>query len=442
MRRLTGLAPACFVAVLARVVYVLALAGTRLSDDEISFWAVARNLADGKGFSYLGQATAWRPPLYPGLLALAHLAGGSIRQIQLGQALLGAATPVLFYGLAHALTRRPPVALLAAWIGALYPPYIYFAGRLLSENVSIPLYVLALWATIWWLEHPGYTPAVLCGLAWGAAVIARPTALPVAGVAAVLGIVALAADRTRPGATDRTGPGAVARLLPAVAMVVAVLVVLVPWVVRNDGSVGGPEPVTSNEGFALWAANRPDTHQLKNVLDNSRYPGIENYAVFGRAFPGIERVARADRFDFDTASEAARDRWFRSLALHDIESKPLRFAGLTVERAGYLMIPAPDNVTQVSRTDTADKLVLWVTSGPVLALGLIGLVLLMAREPRRGATWLLMLAAIGALGLAATHVPEVRYRVDGVDPVLTVSAAVTVAAVLSRWCPAFGSGGG
>jgi hypothetical protein len=218
-------------------------------------------------------------------------------------------------------------------------------------------------------------------------------------------------------------------------MLLAIVAVMAPWVARNASAVGGPEPVTSNEGFALWSANRLDDTSLKSVNDDIRYPGMQDYAVYGRVFPGIEGLARSKGFAFDTASEAAQDRWFRNLAIHAITAKPLRFATRTLERAAFVLLPAPDNASQKAKTGGAEKLALWVTSGPLIVLGIAGLGAMAARRRRDATTWFLVLSAVGSLLLVATHVPDVRYRVDGVDPILVVSASWLLICGLARQRP-------
>ena len=414
----SGLAIAAAAAVVARLAYVVVLASTKLSDDETSFWTIARNLAHGAGFTYQGRATAWRPPLYTWALAGARWGGVSVRGVEVGQAVVGAATPALLFGLTRQVTGSRRAALVAAWIGAIYPPFVYFSGRLLSENAAIPLYLLALWASVVWLDRRGAGWAAACGVAWGAAILGRPTALPVAALCAVVGAVAVRTIRGRD--PERR---VVRAVLEAGVTLLLIAAVTAPWVARNASAVGGPEPVTSNEGFALWSANRLDDVSLKSVNDDVRYPGMQDYAVYGRAFPGIETLARSKGFAFDTASEAAQDRWFRDLAVHDMEADPWRFVSRTAERAAFVLLPAPDNASQKAKTGTVEKLALWVTSGPLLVIGIAGLVALGVRRRRDAAVWFLGLSALGSLLLVATHVPDVRYRVDGVDPILIVSAA-------------------
>jgi hypothetical protein len=390
-------------AVLARLGYAFVLSGTKLSDDEISFWSIAGNIVHGRGFSYAGRATAWRPPLYTYMVAGLRWVDSPVRVVQVVQAVVGVATPLLLYVIVRRLGGSSRAALAAAWIGALYPPFVYFAGRVLSENLAIPLYLLALWATVEWLLRRTWSSAVWCGAAWGLSTLSRPTSLPLLLVAVAVGV--LWHRRLRSG------------LFGAVVVVVVAAAFVVPWMVRNASAVGGPEPVTSNEGITLWAPNRLDVHSLKSVFQDPRYPGMQDYSVYGRAFPGIEALAAAHHFDFDHASEAAQDAWFRSLALAAIRADPLRFVGRTVARVGLVLLPAPDNASQTARTPLIDKVALWVTSGPVVLLGLVGTALLLLRR-RDASIWMLALVGLASLLFTAVHLPYVRYRVGGLDPVL------------------------
>ena len=398
-------------AVVVRLLYAAVAVSPKLTDDETSFWAVAGNLIHGRGYSYLGEATAWRPPVYTFLLAFLRTIGLGVRGVQVVQALLGAATPLLLWLCARRLRTPVWAALAAAWVGALYPPLVHFASQMLSENVSVPTLLLATWATLVLFERLEWPQALMAGAAWGLAILARPAALPAFAVAAVLVVAGRPATR---------------HLAAAGALVVACLIVVTPWIVRNAGAVGGPVPVVSNESFTLWVSNRLDTDKLKDVFRDRRYPGLEDYGVYGRQFPGIEATARAHHFDFDHADEAARDRWFRTLVVDAVRDDPVRFVRRSAAKSVAALAPAPDNASQQERTSAGAKVVLWLTSGPIVVIGLVGVVLLAVRGGR-GGLFIGLAALVSLVGLA-THLPYVRYRVGAVDPFLILGAAWLVGA--------------
>lgn len=406
-------------AVVARLGYAFLLVSPQLTDDETSFWAVAGNVAAGDGFSYEGAPTAWRPPAYTFLLAGLRLAGFEVRGVQVVQAALGAGAALAVMLLARRL-RLPAWAVAAAGLGAaVYPPFVHLSSQLLSENLSLPLFVLALAATVRLLDRSRQRDqgalvgtALGAGLLWGAAILARPAVLPALGVA---GLVLLLAR----------GPAFSRRVVVAGALGLAALAVVVPWTLRNAATVGGPVPVVSNEGFTLWVANRLDAEGVKDVFRDPAYPGLEDYGVYGRAFPGILDEATAAGFDFTGADEAERDAWFREQANAAILEDPARFLRRTAVKVALALEPAPDNASREEATSSAAAVVLWVTSGPVLLGGFVGLVVL-ARTRGRAGVFLAGAAVAGLVGMAV-HLPYVRYRVGVVDPVLLVALAALLA---------------
>jgi hypothetical protein len=400
-------------AVVVRLAYALVAVSPKLTDDETHFWRIAGNIADGRGYEYLREATAWRPPVYTYALALLRWVGSDVRGVQVVQALVGAATPVLLVLVARRLRMPEWAALLAGLAGALYPPFVHVASQALSENASIPLLLLAVWSTLVVLDTRTTTwPVVVgCGVAWGLATLARPAALPALAVAVVVVVLAR-------------------RPVAAGAMALVAAVVIAPWIVRDARAVGGPVAVVSNESFTLWVSNRLDAEPLKDVFRDPAYPGLQDYGVYGRAFPGILDLAARHDFDFERADEYERDRWFRDRVVHDIRADPWRFLRRAAAKSVLALAPAPDNASQQERTSTAAKVVLWLTSGPLIVLGLAGLVVLAARGGPAG--WFLAGSALISLVGLATHLPYVRYRVGSVDPLLIPAAAWVVAAGLGR----------
>lgn len=397
-------------AVALRLLYAFAVVSPRLTDDETHFWAIAGNVVHGRGYSYLGEATAWRPPVYTYAVALSRWVGLGVRGIQVVQAVVAVATVVLTRDIARRLRVPAWAALLAAATAAAYPAFVHLSSQVLSENASIPLLLVAVLATLRAFDRPSWVAGFLGGAAWGLAILARPAALPAFAVAAAVLLFV--------------------HWRAALVLAAACAVAVAPWIARNDRAVGGPVPVVSNESFTLWVSNRLDTDELKDVFRDPAYPGLQDYGVYGRDFPGIEALAAASGFDFDHADEAERDRWFRSLVVDDVRADPVRFVTRAAAKSVLALSPAPDNASQQERTSAAAKVALWVAGLPVLALGLTGLVLLARRGGPPG-VFLALAAAVSLVGLA-THLPYVRYRVGAVDPLLIPAAAWLLAGAPRR----------
>jgi len=294
-------------------------------DDPDNYLTLARSLADGRGFTHEGRPTAYRPPLYP--ILLAPLVGLlPVPALPLGVAALhlalGAGTVVL----AHATARRwglsPGRALMAAGIVAFDPVLVVQSRSVMTETPAAFLVA----ATLAGLTLPGAWGAIAGGLGFGLSGLCRPGLLPGAGLAALAGL--------------GFGPGgARARLARSTLLIAATAATLAPWAWRNARAFGEPIATTTHGGYTLALANNPAYYS--DVLDGP--PG----AVWSgpRQQDWFDEVARstagmtepeADRALRGSAGALARDRpwaFFRaSLA------RLGRFWGLAPSGAVY---PAP-----------------------------------------------------------------------------------------------------
>ena len=165
-----------------------------------------------------------RAPGYSVFLAILHLAfGHSIFVIQLFQVALGALTVVLVYLLAEEILYSfwPMVCGVFA---AMSFNLISLCHGMLSENVYVPLLLLGL---LYAVRHSHGKSGVALALA----TLTRPQ-----------GILAVAA---------------VCLWKPSIAFVVAFLVVMTPWVIRNQMVYNKPVLVNLQAGSVFWGSNNP-----------------------------------------------------------------------------------------------------------------------------------------------------------------------------------------
>ena len=148
-----------------------------VAGDSGEYVTIARNIRFHHVFSLTADAwgpflpTAFRPPLYPALIALLWVNGSPpITLILVLQALMGAATVTLVYLSAHDRFDRK-VALLAACFMIIAPMTGYFTATILTEDPFTFLFMLAVF---WW----GRGLATLSGVAFGLAALTRPMILP------------------------------------------------------------------------------------------------------------------------------------------------------------------------------------------------------------------------------------------------------------------------
>ena len=219
-------------------------------DDQFYFDTLPDLLGDGRGFvrpfEYLNAGvslpTAEHPPLHSLLLGVLAKIGLGDQDLQrLTGAAFGAASIVVVALIARRLAGDR-AGLLAAGLAALAPSLITTDGALMSESLFVLLVGLSLLATLWLLDAPGLRRALVVGALVALATLTR-------GEALLLVPLLLVPLLRRP-----------AGLRCAAAVVLACLVTLTPWTVRNWITFDRPVVVATNSGSAIGGANCPEVY--------------------------------------------------------------------------------------------------------------------------------------------------------------------------------------
>jgi len=201
---------------------------------------------------------AVRAPLFPIVLSgLLFLGDGSLVVPHVFGCLLGTVVVALVYALAMQIWADHRGALSASLIAALYPGLIVYSALLQTETLYIALF-LAAFIFFYRLERSLHVRwAVLCGIACGLAALTRAV---FAGFIVVLILVLLYQER--------------ARLVPALkagaVLLVASILVIVPWTIRNTALLGSVVPVASGGGSSLLTGNNPyaiGTYRVREGYD-------------------------------------------------------------------------------------------------------------------------------------------------------------------------------
>ncbi|WZO99862.1 dolichyl-phosphate-mannose-protein mannosyltransferase [Isosphaeraceae bacterium EP7] len=295
---------------------LLAMQSGRPMEDPDNYLPLARSLAEGRGLSLNGRATAYRPPLYP--LVLAPLVAGLGDRLSWGVAALhlalGAGTVLLTNRAALGMGLSPSRALVAASLVAFDPVLAVQCRSVMTETLAALLVACSLAAT----TRPGLRGGFLGGVAFGLSALCRPSLLPGAALVTC--------------ASAALGPGDLrARLARSTAMALATMLTIAPWAARNLAAVGEPVFTTTHGGYTLALANNPAYYA--EVVDGP--PG----SVWSG--PG-----QADWFGQITAAtyhmtEPQADRWLRASALATIRADPRAFARSAVAREGRFWGLAP-----------------------------------------------------------------------------------------------------
>jgi len=358
---------------------VLAISPRALEDDPDGYRAVAENLLRHGTFGEGNVPTAYRPPLYPLMLApclaLGPWSRTAIGVLHVG---LGVATVWLTFRVAQrwGLGRW---ALPAALLAALDPILLRQSTLIMTETPAAFLAVAALALLTAAGRRPSAGRALAAGACVALAALCRPAFLPWLGSAAVILPWSTAkAHGLQP--VGFTGSEVIHfRVFKVLfAFIIGAAIVLAPWVVRNQLQLGRPIVSTTHGGYTLWLANNPDLYEH---LRTGAWGSLWNADEFNKAWRAAPRASPPD--------ELAADRLAYSRAWEAIRAQPGMFLYSCMVRVGGLWTPLPHQLspdeaptTRMARYAVA----VWYTVEMLLAG--VGALLLVRLTSKRGRTGL------------------------------------------------------
>ncbi|KAA5542201.1 glycosyltransferase family 39 protein [Roseiconus nitratireducens] len=415
-------------------VSIMWVTADRFTADPDAYLGLAQTLADHGVFGLLSaegrpQPTAFRPPLYPAVLAFCLAVPWSARTaITVLHLLLAVLTSILVFltGRRMASPIQAPASRfnasaaggLAAVLIALDPILVRQSTEIMTETLAATLSIAVLWAWGGWIdaERPARR-LVLAGALGGLMALAylcRPTFLVWAALvcAAMLWIGARRRDLTS-------------------AMVAAAIVAIVVggWTFRNWRAVGHPVWATTHGGYTLLLANNESFYQY---LQQGRFGTAWDATSFLRAYDHrYEGDPRTESFwqrnwkgkpIIDPAiTEHQDDRLAYEAAVATIRRHPGLFCWSMVVRVGRLWSPFPHGVASRSRV------AVWAVGGFYVVV--YALMLWAAwrhrwslLQPRWWAVWALVLALTA---VHAVYWSNLRMRAPAM-PALVILASLSL----------------
>ena len=349
---------AIFAAALAiRLIAIEVTGANRIEfGDAADYIASAQSLCTQHAYPDRGNLPFFRAPGLPFFIAgVTACHPRSVRMIKYGLAICDALTCVLIAILAGR------AAWIAGLIASIHPVFVAQVCDVRSE----PLFMLLLTLAIFLLLRNATTGA---GVSVALAALARPSAL--------ICIPLFALYRPR----------------RAHVLLIASLLTLAPWTIRNVVRFQRVIVVNDAGGFGIWRGTHPDVIALTHERDRAKY------------------AREAREFEVHTIAATHGD-WTR-LAIENIRAHPREEVLFTIEKAWLYWRPWL-NPMEYSRKIVAASAAFII---PLYAFGFIGIV--------RARRWD-VLVFFGVMWLA--HLPfqmGLRLRVPFTDPLLIVFAAV------------------
>ncbi|HUV03487.1 MAG TPA: glycosyltransferase family 39 protein [Armatimonadota bacterium] len=287
-----------------RFAYIIKDAGRPLKGDEPSYETIAWNMAIGEGYQRIDSKgvqsiTAVRGPSYVLFLTLIYLVfGRNVLAVYTMQALLDVGSCLLLFAICRLLFRRTDVPLVAALMYAVYAPFITNTQYILTETFTIFLTLLAVFGFLNYRMAGKLSWLYVSAVAVATATMAKP-------ILALLPVLFFVAGYAR---LQRR-----AQVRDLAVQLAVVVLLMIPWTVRNALAFHAFIPTVSGGGITFWGGTGPANGKVVGGLGD---PGVPSYVL--RTVRGM--------------SEPERDRWFYRDGLRIIRSEPKRYAALLMKK--------------------------------------------------------------------------------------------------------------
>lgn len=288
-----------------------------LAEDPDAYRSVAEGLLDGDGFAnqVTGKPTAFRPPLYPIVIAGGLWIDRSMLPIALFHLLCGTATVWLTLRIGRNLGLGSG-ANVAAFLVAVDPLLLQYTSYVMTETLFTFLLTALLAAMIdvsvdSASDRVSKPRQIEIGILFGLCALCRPTIWPVALLFAVCWIV----NHWR--SSERAS---LWRAVPRLALV-SIAVVVSPWLVRNLVVFGKPVYSTTHGGYTLLLGNNPVYYQqeVKQPLGTVWEDALPGQTQHDWLIDLRKRMASDLGAD---ASEPAQDEWMYREAFQTMRAEP------------------------------------------------------------------------------------------------------------------------
>lgn len=386
-----------------------------LAMDSAEYDRWAREIAGG---DWLGSEAFFQAPLYPYFLAVVRtVAGHRLDAVYLLQILLAVFGVWALYRAGRSLAPSPheeTVGLAAAFLAAVYGPFVFYDVQLLKESLAVTCTAFLLWALAAAGRRHRRRTWLAVGALLGVLVLLRENALLLAP------LLPLAAIVRSPG-EPRGSASRLRRFAAALGLTVAGLaVVLSPVALRNAAVGGGFLPTTYQGGVNFWIGNNPEADGTYRPLTaGKQVPAYERSEPVRLAEEALGREL--------TGAEVSRYWLGRSLAWAAEEPGAFLALQLTKLRLYWRWYEWPDAVDYAWMKRQSPVLG-WplVEFGGVVILACAGLWM----ERRRLAAWTpALLWVIGWTASTVIFFVFSRYRLP-MMPALLPLAAVPVTALV------------
>ena len=369
-------------------------------NDSVYYSYQAQHNAQGEWFRlvFTNGPGAEHPPLASLLMTPASLLGHLVFWQRATSTLLGIAVVPLIALLGLRLGGRR-VAVIAAFVAAVYPNLWINDSLVMAESASVFFVVVALLCAWRFQQRFDYRSAIVTGVLVALAALSRSELIVLAPLLALIGF------RARP---------LLEWLKRAVAMLVVVGAVIAPWMIYNSTRFDAPVLLSTNEGITILGSNCDATYS------GPKMGGWLTVCLSDVVIQPGEDASELSRREHQIAVRYMREHVRRLPFV--VGARLLRTADLY----GLDDLVLIDMADQRGRIPSWSGIISWWLLAPLAMVGWW--------RNRRRCGWILLAPAISVFATAAIFYGAHRLRAP-LEPVVVVCAAMAIAgsAVGQRW---------
>jgi len=275
-------------AMVLRLLWIFLVNPPQVSDF-VWYYDRAVDMAKGRGYAVNGIPTAYWPVGYPGFLGLLFRAfGPSVFLAKLANIAFYSGILILSYHISRRIFHSETAARITVLLLSFSPNHIAFTSILSTEILFAFLLLLG---AVLFVFRPGRLAwLLLSGIAWGLATLTKTQAVFVPVI-----FLLLFSSNVR------------SFLKSGVTVYLALLLVITPWMARNDRVLGKPL-LSTNGGIVLFIGNNPYANG-EQIWDQHVTSQLDESGVGHVIFDG---------------NEVRREEVARNLAIHYIMKNPMR----------------------------------------------------------------------------------------------------------------------
>lgn len=267
-----------FLGFVIRISYVLSTQ-TIIKNDAIMYDGIAQNLLSRR-FEYpAGIKTVRRGPIYPAFLAAIYFCFGHnhqvVRMIQAGVDIL---TCICIYFISRMLFKQRGISLFALVFVSFYLPFLRYVGLILTETLYSFLLAAFLYSLLFSLKRNSTVTFALSGILLGINILCKPTMqlFPL-----ILFFFLILTSKNKKKALKHYA-----------IMTITMILIIIPWTIRNYFAIRQFVCVTVGEGQALMDGVIPRPGEFPKPRDVKL---INDYNISKNIYQLVEGKSEYER---------------------------------------------------------------------------------------------------------------------------------------------------